>query len=49
MRPPNTEGRYIDLVPEDDLLSALESQTRETERILRAINEEKSKYRYAPD
>jgi len=49
MRPPNTEGRYIALVPEDDLLSALESQTRETERILRAITEEKSKYRYAPD
>jgi len=49
MRPANTEGRYIALVPEDDLLSALESQTRETERILRAITEEKSKYRYAPD
>ncbi|HLJ73217.1 MAG TPA: DinB family protein, partial [Thermoanaerobaculia bacterium] len=49
MRPPSNEGRYIDLVPEDDLLSALESQTRETERILRSISEEKSKYRYAPE
>src|SRR5579859_1062997 len=49
MRPPNNEGRYIDLVPEDDIFSALESQTRETERILRSISEEKSKYRYAPE
>ena len=49
MRPANSEGRYIELVPEDDLLSALESQTRETEKILRSIGEEKSKYRYAPD
>ena len=48
-RPAENEGRYINLVPEEDLLSALESQTRETERLLRSISEEKSRYRYAPE
>lgn len=48
-RPAATEGRYINLVPEDDILSALESQTRETEKILRSIGEEKASSRYAPD
>jgi len=48
-RPADSEGRYINLVPEEDVLSALENQTRETERLLRSIGEEKSKYRYAPE
>ena len=48
-RPAASEGRYINLVPEEDLLSALESQTRETEKILRSISEEKAAYRYEPD
>ena len=48
-RPASSEGRYIDLVPEDDVVSALENQTRETEKILRSINEQKAAYRYAPD
>ena len=38
-RPAASEGRYINLVPEEDLLSALESQTRETEKIMRSIYE----------
>src|ERR1051326_5039918 len=48
-RPASSEGRYIDLVPEEDVLSALEKQTQETEKILRTINEQKSAYRYAPE
>ena len=47
-RPASSEGRYIDLVPEEDVVSALEAQTRETEKILRSITEEKAKFRYAP-
>ena len=48
-RPASSEGRYIDLVPEEDLLSAFAKQTKETESLLRRIDENKSKYRYAPD
>ena len=47
-RPASSEGRYIDLVPEEDVISALEAQTRETEKLLRSITEEKAKFRYAP-
>jgi DinB family protein len=48
-RPASSEGRYIDLVPAEDLIPALETQTKETESLLRRITEEKSKYRYAPE
>ena len=47
-RPASSEGRYIDLVPEEDVISALEAQTRETEKLLRSITEEKAQFRYAP-
>src|SRR5205807_604199 len=48
-RPASSEGRYIDLVPEDDVVSALETQTRETEKMLRSISEQKATFRYAPE
>lgn len=48
-RPAATEGRYIPLVPEDDVVSAMENQMRETEKLLRSIGEQKAAYRYAPD
>jgi hypothetical protein len=41
--------RYIDLVPEDDVLARLEAQLDETMAFLRGISEEKSLHRYAPD
>src|SRR5205814_9768321 len=44
-RPASSEGHYIDLVPEEDVISALEAQTRETEKLLRSITEEKAKFR----
>ena len=42
-------SRYIELVPDGDLLKTLERQGRQTAKLLRAIGEKKSKYRYAPD
>jgi uncharacterized damage-inducible protein DinB len=42
-------SRYIDLVPEEDLVDALEAQTRETAAVLAAIDEKKSAHRYAPE
>lgn len=51
-RPLNTEyaefyGTYVSLVPETDVLSALESQMDEVVGLLDGINEEKSLFRYA--
>ena len=40
--------RYLDLVPEDDILTALRDQMGSTAAILGAIDEERSLYRYAP-
>jgi hypothetical protein len=48
-RPAATEARYIALVPEEDIISAMEAQTRETEKLLRSISEQKAAFRYAPD
>jgi hypothetical protein len=48
-RPAATEAPYIALVPEDDIIAAMESQTRETEKLLRSIGEQKAAFRYAPD
>ena len=48
-RPAATEGRYISLVSEDDIVSALENQSKETEKLLRSIGEPKAAFRYAPD
>lgn len=40
---------YINLVQDDDIVSALENQFNETVPFLAAISEEKSLHRYAPD
>lgn len=42
-------SRYIDLVPETDILGAIERQTMETQRLLSKIDESRAGYRYAPD
>ena len=42
-------SRYIELVPEEDLLGAIETQTRETAALLAGVGEEKAAFRYAPD
>ena len=38
---------YIALVPEDDVLSAMEKQSSATQRIFSALDEQKASYRYA--
>jgi DinB family protein len=53
-RPEKTEyaasyGRYVDLVTETDIVSALEKQAGATAKILGAIDEKRSAMRYAPD
>jgi uncharacterized damage-inducible protein DinB len=40
--------RYIDLVPEDDIATALAEQGKKTASVLRAITDEKASFRYAP-
>lgn len=42
-------SRYIDLVPELDILAALEKQSVETQKVLSAIDETRGNFRYAPD
>ncbi|MGH7718695.1 MAG: DinB family protein [Gemmatimonadaceae bacterium] len=42
-------GRYIDRVPEGDVLELLERQRAETARFLAGIPEERAGFRYAPD
>lgn len=42
-------GRYISLVPEDDIRAAVEEQSRETAALLATIDERKADFRYAPD
>lgn len=39
-------ARYIDLVPELDIVSALEKQGAETQKILSAIDESRGQFRY---
>ena len=41
--------RYIDLVPEDDVVTALEKQGEETQRLLSSLDDAKAAHRYAPD
>ena len=41
--------RYIDLVPEEDIIAGLEKQGRETSALLRSISEERGAWRYAPE
>jgi hypothetical protein len=42
-------SRYIDLVPEDDIVAAVETQGRETAALLSSLGEEKAAFRYEPD
>src|SRR5438045_2709260 len=54
MRPQPSEhppyfSRYIDLVPEDDIIRAIEAQGRETAALLSLVGEEKAAFRYAPE
>ena len=53
-RPQPTEhapyfSHYIDLVPEEDIIAAVEGQGRETAAMLSLVGEEKASYRYAPE
>ncbi len=53
-RPESTEhspylSRYIDLVPEEDVVGAVEWQGRETAALLARLSEEKAAFRYAPE
>ena len=41
-------GRYIDKVPEGDLLRTLEDQARETQSLLAGLSDAKALHRYAP-
>jgi hypothetical protein len=41
-------GRYIDRVPEGDLLRTLEDQARETQALLARLSDAKALHRYAP-
>lgn len=41
-------GEYVSAVPDGDVLALLEGQMHETAGMLRAIGEERSRYRYAP-
>lgn len=54
MRPQPNEyapyfSRYIDLVPEEDIVGIIDKQGRETTELLSKIGEEKSAFRYAPE
>lgn len=53
-RPDETEylsyfGRYISLVPEENILAILGRQSDETQALLRGIPESQAGFRYAPD
>ncbi|MGA2131593.1 MAG: DinB family protein [Bryobacteraceae bacterium] len=41
-------GRYVSLVPGDDVVAALEDQPRETVGLLAMLTEEQGDFRYAP-
>ena len=52
MRPDSTEyapfyAGYIELVPEEDVLSAIETQSSETQKVLSSLDEARASYRYA--
>lgn len=42
-------GRYVDNVPDGDVVEFLESQGSATQKMLASIGEEKGAYRYEPD
>ena len=41
-------GRYIDRVPDGDIVAMIESQGNSTQELLASLGEEKAGYRYAP-
>ena len=52
MRPDSTEygswyAGYVALVPEEDVLSAIETQSSETQKLLASLDDEKARHRYA--
>ena len=42
-------SRYIDLVPEEDIIGTIEAQGRELTALLSPLGEEKAAFRYAPE
>ena len=40
---------YVAAVPEGDLLETLESQIKEAVKLLKGVDDKKSRHRYAPD
>jgi uncharacterized damage-inducible protein DinB len=42
-------SRYIDLVPEEDIIGTIEAQGREMAALLSPLGEEKAAFRYAPE
>lgn len=44
---PRAFASYVALVPEDDILAAMELQSSETQKLLASIDEAKASYRYA--
>jgi hypothetical protein len=54
IRPASTEyaepyARYVANVPEEDILSAIEQQSTETQKLLASLDETKAAYRYAAE
>ena len=51
-RPDSTEygswyAGYVSLVPEEDVLSAIETQSSETQKLIASVGEDRASYRYA--
>jgi len=42
-------GRYTDLVPETDILAAMEKEAAQTQKVLASIDEKRGAFRYEPD
>jgi hypothetical protein len=53
MRPSETDyakpfARYVALVPEDDIVSTIEQQSSETQRLMSSLDDTKAAHRYEP-
>jgi hypothetical protein len=53
MRPSETDyakpfARYVALVPDDDILSTIEQQSSETQRLMSSLDDTKAAHRYEP-
>ena len=44
---PAPHARYVEKVPEDDILSAMEQQSSETQKLLATLDDARAAYRYA--